>query len=178
MEHLDSELGKVVQFFKTELSHLQIGRANASLVEHLEVEVYGSKQPLKNVATISIPEAKQIAIQPWDKTMLSAIEKAIFEAKIGFTPVNDGTMIRLNIPQLTEERRKELVKLLWKMAEEAKISIRNVRQEHMKQIKQREKELGEDGVKHQEKQIQDKVDQANKDIEEAAKKKEQEIMTV
>lgn len=178
MSTIESELSKIVDFFKSELSHLQIGRANASLVDHVEVEAYGSRQPLKNLANLSVPDAKQIAIQPWDKSLLSSIEKAIFEAKLGFTPVNDGTFIRINIPALTEERRKELVKLVWKMAEESKISIRNVRQEHMKQIKAQEKTIGEDEVARQEKLIQEKVDKVNKEIEELAKKKEEDVMKV
>ncbi len=178
MDSIASELNKATDFFKSELSHLHLGRASASLVEHVEVEVYGSKQPLKNVASISIPDPKQLAIQPWDKSVLSAIEKAIFEAKIGLTPVNDGVVIRINMPLMTEERRKELVKLVWKMAEEAKISIRNVRQDYMKKIKAQEETIGEDGVKREEKNIQDKVDESNKEIEETAKQKEKDIMTV
>lgn len=178
MEALEEELSKIVSYFKTELSRLQMGRASAALVEHIEVEVYGTKQPIKNIATISIPDPKSIAIHPWDKSNLHAIEKGIMESKLGFSPVNDGNVIRINIPPLSEERRKELVKLVWKLAEEAKISIRNVRQEHMKDIKSKEKDIGEDEVKRLEKTVQDKIDKSNKEIEEIAKQKEQDVMTV
>ncbi len=175
---LEADLQKIVEFLKTELSRLQTGRASASLVEYVEAEVYGVRQPLKNIANISIPDAKQIAIQPWDKSTLQAIEKGIQEANLGFNPNNDGTFIRINLPPMTEERRKDLIKLVWKLAEEAKISVRNVRQEHMKTAKAQEKDIGEDAVKHQEKQIQDQVDKANQEIETAAKKKEEEVKTV
>ena len=178
LSNIEAELSKIVDFYKSELSRLQIGRANASLVDHIEVESYGTKQPIKNLANISIPDAKQIAIQPWDKSILSAIEKAIQEAKLGFNPVNDGVLIRINIPALTEERRRELSKLVWKMAEESKISVRNIRQDFMKNVKATEKDVGEDEVKRQEKLIQEKVDKTNKEIDELGKKKEEDIMKV
>lgn len=178
MGNLEAELHKIIDFFKTELSRLQTGRASAALIEHVEVEAYGTRQPIKNVANISIPDAKQIAIQPWDKSTLQAIEKGIQEANLGFNPSNDGTFIRINLPPMTEERRKDLIKLVWKMAEEAKISIRNVRQDHMKQIKAQEKDMGEDWVKGQEGDIQDKIDKANSEIEALAKKKEEDVKTV
>jgi ribosome recycling factor len=178
MEALDTELSKIVAYFKTELSHLQMGRASVALIDHVEIEVYGAKQPIKNIANISIPDPKSIAIQPWDKANLHAIEKGIMEANLGFSPVNDGNFVRINIPPLSEERRKDLVKMVWKLAEESKISIRNVRQEHMKDIKAKEKDVGEDEVERQEKIIQEKVDKSNKEIEEMAKQKEKDVMTV
>lgn len=178
MDDIHVELQKTTQFFQKELSQLQIGRASVSLVDGIEVEAYGSKQPIRNLANIATPDIKQITIEPWDKSISKAIEKAILEANIGFTPILDGNMVRINIPLLTEERRKDIVKIIWKMAEEAKISVRNVRQEYLKKLKAQEKELGEDQVKGLEKKAQEKVDLANKDIETSAKKKEEEVMKV
>lgn len=165
---------------QTEYAKLQTGRASTSLVENLMVDSYGSKTPLKGVANISIPEPTQIAIQPWDRDSLTSIEKAIVEADLGLNPQNDGATIRLNIPPLTEERRKELVKLVHKYAEDSKISIRNARHDAINNLKkmEKEKEISEDELRAKEKEVQDKVDEFNKKLEEAAKHKEEDVMTV
>lgn len=175
-QQLAAELDKIVSFLQGEYGRLQTGRASASLVEHLNVEAYGSTQPLKNLANISVPEARQIVIQPWDKGVMAAIEKAINTSNLGLNPLNDGLLIRLTIPQLTEERRKEMVKLVGKLAEEARISVRNVRQDALKKIKK--DEVGEDEAKRLEAGIQGQVDKANGQIDEIAKKKEEDVMRV
>ena len=131
-----------VKYLRVEYSKLQTGRANAALVENIMVESFGTNMPLKGVASISIPESNQIAIQPWNRDQLPNIEKAILNANLGLNPQNNGTIIRLILPALTEERRKELVKLVHKYAEEARISIRNARHEALGRLKDMEKEKG------------------------------------
>lgn len=183
----DQILQEAEKKFKDALDHLhgeyaklQTGRANAALIEAVMVDSYGSPMPLKGLASISIPESNQIAIQPWDRNQVNAIEKAIVEADLGMNPQNDGVVIRLIIPPLTEDRRKELVKLVHKNAEDSRISIRNARHEALHEWKgmEKEKEISEDELKGYEKSLQEKVDEYNKQIEEAAKHKEQDVMTV
>ena len=169
-----------LDYLHEEYGKLQTGRANAALVEGLEVEVFGSVMPLKGVASISIPESNQIAIQPWNRDHLPNIEKAITEARLGLNPSNDGNVIRLIIPPLTEERRRDLVKLVHKYAEDSRVSIRNARHEALKKLEamEKEKEISEDELKGKEKSLQDDVDEFNDKVEEAAKHKENDIMTV
>jgi len=180
IHHLEEELKKVVEHLKQEYVHLQIGRASSSLVERLEIDSYGTMQNIKSVASISIPDARTIQIQPWDKGVLPAIEKAIQVSGLGLTPTNDGTVIRINIPALTEERRKDLTKLVHKMAEEAKIAVRNARQTAMEKIRAAHKnsEITEDMSAHGEKRAQEKVDHSNREIDSLAKGKENEILTI
>ena len=177
---LNTKCQAAVDHLHSEYIKIQTGRANTALVENITVESYGAKMPLKAVATISIPESKQIAIQPFNKDQLQNIEKAILEADLGLTPQNDGTFIRLNLPPLTEERRKELIKLVYQYAEESRISIRNARHEaitHLKDL-EKEKEISEDELRAKEKEVQEKVDEFNQKVEGTAKKKEQDVMTV
>jgi len=164
----------------TEYSKLQTGRANAALVESLMVESYGSKMPLKGLANISVPESNQIVIQAWNRDQLTSIEKAIRESTLGLNPQNDGVVIRLILPPLTEERRKDLVKLVHKYAEDARISVRNARHETLHDLKeqQKNKEISEDELVGKEKELQKVVDDYNEKIEEAAKHKEKDVMTV
>jgi ribosome recycling factor len=181
--HLDSAhtaFQKAIEHLKGEFSRLQIGRASAALVEDVTVEAYGSQQPLKSVASISIPEPTSLAIQPWDKGMLNAIEKAIRDSGLGLNPVNDGSAVRINMPPMTEERRKELSKVVHQRAEEGRISVRRSRGDAHSAYKQLQKdgELTEDDLKMYEKKLQEKVDEANKEIEDLAKKKESDIMTI
>lgn len=182
-EHIDGavkDFEKAYTHLKSEFAKLQIGRASAALVEGILVDSYGSAQPMKSVANISIPDAKTINIQPWDRSMIAAIEKAIRDANVGLNPNNNGAMVILNIPPLTEERRKDLAKVVGKLAEEAKIGVRTARQavhnkfKHMKD----EGEITEDDLRLGEKKLQERVDEYNKKIEESAKQKEQDIMTV
>ena len=183
----DSHIAKAEELFKKALGHLksefaklQVGRASAALVEGILVEAYGTKQPLKAVASISVPDPKSLQIQPWDRSQLAAIEKGIIAADMGVTPVNDGLSIRLNFPQLTEERRVEMSKVVHKMAEEAKISIRQARADAHASFRELEKEksMTEDEVHGAEKKLQERVDHYNKEVEEMAKKKEADVMTV
>jgi len=175
-----SDFNGAVDHLKSEFSRLQVGRANASLVDNIPVDVYGASQPVKAVANISIPDPRTIQIQPWDKGMLAPIEKAIVGIGTGLNPVNDGIVIRIAIPALTEERRAELSKHVHKLAEEAKITVRNSRQDvhnHFKQLKT-DSDITEDDWHSADKQLQEKVDSFNKNIDEMAKKKEESVMTV
>ena len=174
------QIGKTISHLQGELGGLQIGRASAGLVEGLQVEIYGSMQPLKNVASVNIPDAKTIFIEPWDKSNLTKIEKGIRESNLGLNPNNDGMRIILNIPPLTEERRKELVKLVGNLEENGKISVRRIREDSRNKAKQAEaaEEIGEDELAVFEKKLQEKVDEANQKIVEMAKQKEEEMMKV
>lgn len=180
MQQLQAEIDKTMSHLKDEYSRLQIGRASSALVEHIEVDVYGSKQPLIAVATISVPDAKTVQIQPWDKANLGPIEKAIQVSDINLSPVNDGIVVRLSIPPLTEERRKDLAKVVHKLAEEARIAVRNARQKAHDAVKSQQKnnEMTEDDSRHADKMVQEKVDKANQTIEEMAKGKDHDVMTI
>lgn len=184
---VDSAINEAVQGFEKALGHLkdefarlQVGRASAALVESIVVELYGSAQPLKNIANIAIPEARLIQIQPWDKSALTPIEKAIVAAGTGLNPVNDGSVIRIAIPALTEERRAELTKVVRKLAEEAKIAVRNARQDAHNAFKQLKADnaITEDDLRDADKKLQSKVDDFNARIEDSAKVKEQDVMKV
>lgn len=171
---------KTTLHLEDEFKTLQIGRASAGLVEGLIVEAYGSMQSLKSVAGISIPDAKTIQIQPWDRSMLAIIEKAIRVSDLNLNPVNNGLSIILSIPPLTEERRKDLVKVVNRLAEEAKISVRNIRHDYMGALSKAEhdKEISEDEKNRLEKNMQEKVDEINKTIDSMARSKEQSLMTI
>ncbi|MDD3862165.1 MAG: ribosome recycling factor [Candidatus Gracilibacteria bacterium] len=175
-----AEFEKSVSHLKDEFNRLQVGRANPALIENVPVEMYGASQPIKAVASISIPDPRTIQIQPWDKSALAAIEKGIVGVGLNLNPINDGVCVRINIPPLTEERRKDLVKVVYKLAEDAKIVVRTARQDanaHFKQLKS-SSEITEDDQASAEKQLQAKVDEFNKKLEDLAKEKEKEVMTV
>ena len=178
--NLTEDLEKNFNFFKSEIASLSIGRATPHLVEDVSVDYYGTPTPLKQVATIGIPDPRTITIQPFDRSLLKEIEKAINLAQLGLNPGNNGDMIRIAVPQPTEERRKDLAKLLNKLLENARIGVRNSREEAMKEIKNAEKngEIGEDDRFTQQEEIQKQVNEANAKLEEEAKKKEAEILTV
>ncbi|MEK7528663.1 MAG: ribosome recycling factor [Patescibacteria group bacterium] len=171
---------KTIEHLKTDLAKLQTGRATPALVEDVLVEAYGSMQPIKAMASISIPDARSLLIQPWDKSQLSSVEKAIIAADIGVTPVNDGINVRINMPQLTEERRKDLVKVVGKMVEDARIGVRHSRSEAHAAFKalKAKSEMTEDDVTRAEKTLQEKVDACNRQIEEIGNKKEEDVMRV
>lgn len=170
------KMNKTIESYEQRLRTVRAGRANPSSLDGIVVSYYGSITPLKQLATISVPEATQLLIKPFDKGCLKDIEKAIFESNLGYTPNNDGESIRIVIPALTEERRKELTKQVKAMAEDAKVSIRNARHDGLDEAKKQE--LPEDLEKQVEKDIQDLVNQYNKKIEEILKAKEQELLTV
>lgn len=177
---MNFDFSKAINHLKEEYAKLQIGRASASLVESLMVDAYGMTQPVKAVASVSVPDAKTIHIQTWDKTLLSAVEKAIQHSDLNLNPVNNGAAVILNIPPLTEERRRDLIKVVGRLAEEARVSIRNLRHDYLADVKKREHEgeMSEDEQNRQEKRIQELVDEANKAVAELAKVKEDAIMTV
>lgn len=180
LENAKTEFKKAVDHMKNEFGRLQVGRASSVLVENINVDSYGSTQPLKATANISIPDPTTIQIQPWDKGLINAIEKAIVGIGTGLNPQSDGNVIRINIPPLTEERRTELSKHVSELAENAKISVRTARQEIKDGFKQMKDngDMTEDDVFSSEKKLQDAVDEVNKEIDELAKAKEQDIMTV
>lgn len=166
---------KVLQYLLSEFSKLQTGRANAALIEHIDVDAYGQKMQLKAVASISVQDARTIVIQPWDKTVLGAIEKAVQQSNMGVNPVNDGVVIRISLPMMTEERRKELQKIVHKLAEEARISLRQHRQKAVDAIKQ---DKDEDVRSTLEGLLQKEVDAFNGKIDDAREHKENEVMKV
>lgn len=169
-------MDKTLESLDKRFNTVRAGRANPSSLDGISIDYYGSQTPLKQLATISVPEARQLLIKPFDRGCLGAIEKAIFESNLGYTPNNDGETIRIIIPMLTEERRIELTKQVKAMAEDAKVSIRNIRHESNEDIEK--EELSEDEKKSLTNQVQDLVNQYNKKIEEMMKEKEQELMTV
>ncbi len=177
---LAPHLQKAIDHLKTEFATLQIGRANAALVEDLSIECYGAQMALKASANISCPDAKTIRIEPWDKTLIGEIEKTIRESNLGINPQNMGDYILLPIPPMTEERRRDIVKLVHDMTEKAKISVRNARHDVLKKLKGQKdnKEISEDEYKDQEAEIQEKVNEANKQIDELSANKEKEVMSV
>ncbi len=174
------KMKKAVEVVETELSQLRTGKASVALLDPVRVNAYGSDVPIKQVASITTPDAKTISIQPWDKNLIPAIEKAIMAANLGLTPINDGKIIRINIPPLTEERRKELVKVAHKIAEEGRVAVRNVRRHINDEIKKLEKEhkiSEDDRFKYTEKN-QELTDKFIENIDAILKKKEAEIMEV
>ena len=170
------KMNKSIESVEKKFATVRAGRANPSSLDPVMVNYYGVDTPLKQLATISVPEARQLQIKPFDKSCLSAIEKAIFESNLGYTPNNDGETIRIVIPALTEDRRVELTKQVKAMAEEGKVSIRNNRREAIEDIEALE--LPEDIEKQKDKEIQDLVNEYNKKIDELLKKKEEELLTV
>lgn len=178
--HLKEKLNGVVAHLKSEISNLRTGRATPALVEDLEVDYYGSKTPLKAIASISSPEPRTLVITPWDKQVLPALEKAIQSSALGLNPIAERDLIRLSIPALTEERRRELTKLLGRHVEDARITVRKHREEALKSIDAREKqkEISEDEKFRLKNEVQKLVDETNKKIEEMGSAKEKEIMTV
>ena len=173
-------MGKAVDHLAEEFGAVRAGRANAKVLDRITVEYYGSETPLNGVATISTPDARTLVIQPWDSTLLKEIQKAIQASDLGINPQNDGKVIRLVFPQLTEERRKDLTKQVKKYAEDAKVAMRNIRRDGMDYIKQLKKnsEITEDEQKQAEKDLQDLLDKYIKQVDEALAAKEKELMSI
>ncbi|HVM69075.1 MAG TPA: ribosome recycling factor [Gaiellaceae bacterium] len=169
-----------IEHTRETFSGVRTGRASAALLDRITIDYYGTPTPLKNMATINAPEPRLLTVQPFDPTQIKAIEKAVQESDLGLTPSNDGKVIRLPIPQLTEERRKELVKLVRKYGEEGKVAIRNVRRDIMKHLEElvRNGEVGDDEERRAEKQVQDLTDEHVKTIDDLMKHKEADIMEV
>ena len=176
---IERRMTGAVEALKSDLSGLRTGRANTSLLDPVQVEVYGAMMPLNQVATVSAPEPRMLSVQVWDKDNLTAVEKGIAHANLGLNPMIDGQTLRLPMPDLTEERRKDLAKLAGQYAEKAKIAIRNVRRDAMESLKadEKKKEISEDERKRLEDEVQKLTDDHVKQTDEAAAKKEQEILT-
>lgn len=180
LEQAKEKMTKSLAAFGRELASIRAGRANASLLDRISVDYYGAPTPINQLAGVSIPEARLLVITPYDKSILGEIEKAIMKSDIGITPTNDGNVIRLAIPALTEDRRKELVKVVKKEAEEAKVAVRNVRRDANDELKKLEKngEITEDDLRGYGDDIQKLTDEFIAKVDEAAKEKEQEILSV
>ncbi len=176
----DLKMKKAVEVFKRTMAGVRTGRASSGLVENIVAEYYGTQVPIKQIANISVPEPRQIAIQPYDKTAVTSIEKALMKSELGITPKTEGGVLRLMMPQLTEERRKDLIKIIKKEAEDAKVSIRNVRREIMDALKaaKDKKEITEDIEKAKEGELQKLTDREIVEIDKATAVKEKEIMEV
>ncbi len=174
------KMNKSIEAFRQELTTIRTGRASVGLLDNIEVDAYGSMMKLNQLANITAPEARLLVITPWDKSQLKAIEKAIQASPLELTPSNDGKVIRIPIPPLTEERRKDLVKMLGKLAEEARVAVRNVRRHAMEIIKKEQKDgiIPEDDAHKLTAEIQKMTDEHIAQIDEALKKKEEEVMEV
>ena len=176
----DDKMLKTIEVVKSNFASVRAGRANAGVLDRIMVEYYGTPTPLNQVAAVSSPDPRTLVIQPWDATLLRAIEKAIQTSDLGINPQNDGRVIRLAFPQLTEERRKELGKQVRKYGEAGKVAVRNIRRDAMEDFKKMKKngELTEDDQKSMEKELQDLTDKRCKDIDDLTAKKEAELMAV
>ena len=180
MQNAESKMKKAIGSLEGDLAAVRAGRANPAVLDKITVEYYGAATPLTQVGTVSVPEARTIVIQPWDMSVLKEIEKAILASDIGLTPNNDGKVIRLNFPPLTEERRKELSKGVSKRGEEAKVAIRNIRRDAIEGFKKQKKanEITEDDLKDLEEKIQKMTDKFVKEIDGIVATKEKEILEV
>ncbi|EJO5348185.1 ribosome recycling factor [Clostridium botulinum] len=179
LKKADEKMGKTIVALKKELSSMKAGRANPAMLDRIEAEYYGSMTPLSQLANISVPEARVLLIQPWDKSSVGAIEKAILKSDLGLNPSNDGSVIRLIIPELTEETRKELVKNVKKTGEESKVAIRSIRRDCNDDVKNLKKEdVSEDDIKKAEDDVQKKTDKYIKEIDSIISAKEKEILSI
>lgn len=176
----EQKMDKAIAVLSDELKGIRTGRASAGLLDRIMVEYYGTQTPLKQLANINVPEPQLITITPWDKSTIPAIEKAIMGSDLGVTPSNDGNIIRLSLPPLTEERRKELTKVVHHFGEEAKVAVRNVRRESIEEFKhlQKDGKISEDDLYREQDHIQKITDQHTNKVDELVKNKEKEVMTV
>lgn len=177
---IDSRMQKTINALTHELSTIRTGRANPSIVEHIKADYHGVPTPLNQMASISIPESKMIVIQPWDKTMLRNIEKAILKSDIGLNPMNDGNVIRIAIPPITEDRRKELIKLVHKRLEDTKIALRNIRRDGLESLRkaEREKEISQDELTRTSDKLQLLIDAYIEKADKVSNNKETEILEI
>jgi ribosome recycling factor len=180
MHYMDEHMDKTIESLRREYAKVRTGRASTALLDDIRVDYYGTPSSLNQVATLSVPEPRTITIQPWESKQIAVIEKAIMNANLGFTPANDGRVIRIVLPPLTEERRKEIVKSLKKMAEEAKVATRNIRRDAIEKLKklEKEKQITEDELKKSEKQVQEHTDLHVTKIDDVLGHKEKEVMEV
>ncbi len=180
LEESDARKKRSVEALKRELSTIRTGRASPALVENIVVDYYGAPTPLNQMASISVPEARLLVVQPWDRQSLPAVEKAILKNDLGLNPNNDGTLIRLAIPQLTEERRKELVRLVRKKTEEGRVEVRNIRRSMVEKLRslEKDKEISQDESKRAQDQVQKMTDLHISQMDSIAEEKEKEVMEV
>lgn len=179
LKTLSEKMDKSINALKSEFTSIRTGQANASLLDRIFVEYYGSRTPVTQVASVTVPEARMLVVQPWDKSLLKEIEKAILQSDLGLVPMNDGNLIRMAIPQLTEERRKELVKVVNKKSEEAKVAVRNIRRDGNVFLKRRKNsDVSKDIIKDTEDKIQKLTDKKIKEVEAVTERKIKEIMSV
>ena len=180
LDDLKRRMQGAIQTLRHELAGLRTGRASINLVEPVQVQAYGQTMPLNQVATISIPEARTISVQVWDKGMVSAVEKAIRDSNLGLSPVIEGQILRIRIPELNEQRRKEMVKVAHKYGEEARVAVRHVRRDGIDQLKKqlKDKAMAEDEEKRQETEVQKATDQSVGEVDQLIASKEKEIMQV
>jgi len=177
---MKAHMDKSVDALRREYQKVRTGRAPTGLLDDIKVEYYGNPSPLSQVATLAVPESRTITIQPWEAKLIPVIEKAIMNANLGFTPANDGKTIRISLPPLTEERRKDIVKMLKKMAEDTKVAVRNIRREGIDSLKklEKDKQISEDDLKRAEKEVQDVTNASVAKIDEVLAHKEKEVMEV
>jgi len=175
-----AKMGKTIEALKRELAAIRTGRASPGLVEHIKVDYYGTPMSLRELATISVPEARLLLIQPWDRKALPSIEKAILKSDLGLNPTNDGNVIRIRIPQLSEERRRELVKAVHKRAEEGRVALRNIRRNALEELREleRNKEISEDERFRAQERLQQLTDSFIAEVDKIGKEKEAELLEV
>jgi len=180
LKDAESRMGKALDSLDKDFSKLRTGRASTSLVEDLMVDYYGTPTPLKQIASVSVPDSRTITIQPWDRNAFGDVEKSILKSDLGLTPINDGKVIRISIPPLTEERRKDLVKVAGKYTEECRVAIRNVRRDAIETLRkmQKDKDITEDDLHKGQKDAQDVTDEHIKLADESLAEKEKEIMEI
>ena len=180
LNHIKEKMSKTISVLQEDFSEVRAGRANPAILNKIKVDYYGTPTPINQVAGISVPEARLIVIQPWDVSLLKEIEKEILKAEIGINPNNDGKVIRLAFPELNEERRKELVKDIKKMGEEAKVAVRQVRRDGLDEFKKQQKDslITEDDLKQAEDQVQKLTDKYVEEIDKLTDAKEKEVMTL
>lgn len=180
LKDLNDHMDKTVDALRKEFQKIRTGRASTSLLDDVRVDYYGTPSPLSQVATLAVPEPRTITIQPWEAKMIPVIEKGILNSNLGLTPANDGKVIRLNLPPLTEERRREIVRQLKKHAEESKVALRNIRRDAIDRLKklEKEKQITEDDLKRGEKEIQDATKLHETKVDEVLHHKEKEVMEV
>ncbi len=179
-ETTERKMRRAVEVLQHDLSALRTGRASPALLEKVQIDAYGTNMPLNGVASISVPEPRLLVIQPWDKKMLPAIEKAIQKSDLGLTPSSDGSVVRLNIPPLNEERRRDLVKMVHKRVEEARVAVRNCRRDAVDDLRkaEREQHIPEDQVKRAQDRLQKLTDEMIKQVDEVGRRKEGEVMEI
>jgi ribosome recycling factor len=180
LKQMDERMDKAIANLKKDFATLRAGRANTALLDKVQVEYYGSAMPINQLANVTAPEPRLLVITPWDKSALAEIEKAIMKSDLGLTPTNDGSVIRIAIPSLTEQRRQELVKMAKKMAEESRVAVRNIRRDINEDIKKMEKsgDISEDESRRTQEKVQQTTDRYVGDIDKLLAAKEQEIMEV